>query len=207
MSRVFVPGFAALPSFYRDALPQGWTVYEPPPFSRSATIASRVEALRSTVDRMGGGLTLAGHSMGAALAVAVALEQPDRIERLLLIAPAGLPLTKPLAASFRDFCGQVRDRVYKPGDVVRGVAGALAAPRSAMALARAVHGLDLRPQLAAVRRLGIPCDVVGCVGDTLTPVSHCRRIAELAGGRYREIDAHGGHMWMLIEPAAFASIA
>ena len=82
---------------------------------------------------------------------------------------------------------------------------ALVAPRTTLELARAVRALDLRSQLEELARRGIPTDVVGCVGDTLTPVDHCRRIARLAGAAYREVDVRGGHMWMLYEPAAFAA--
>jgi pimeloyl-ACP methyl ester carboxylesterase len=207
MSRVFVPGFGALPSFYRPALAGDWTVHEPPSFRGADSFEARVSALRETLDRSTGKVTLAGHSMGAALAVAAALERPDRVERLLLIGPAGLPLTKPLADSLRDFFAQVRTRVYPARDLARALRDALAAPRSTLRLARAVQALDLRDQLEAVRKRGIRCDVVGCVGDTLTPVDHCRRVARLAGGRYCEVDAAGGHMWMLVEPAAFALVS
>jgi pimeloyl-ACP methyl ester carboxylesterase len=144
--------------------------------------------------------------MGAALAVAAALAQPERVRRLLLVAPAGLPLTKPITASLRDFCEQVKARVYPPVDVLRAFREALVAPLSTLRLARAVRALDLRSELAAVGRRGIRCDIVACVGDTLTPPDHCREIARLTGGRYHQIDAAGGHMWMIIEPAAFASL-
>lgn len=205
MSRVFVPGFGALPAFYRPALSADWTVHEPPSFRRGRSFDARVRALAEHVDLLEGPVTLAGHSMGAALAVAVALEQPERIGRLVLVGPAGLPLTKPIRASLSDFLGQVGERAYAPRELARALVSALAAPRSTLALARAVRRLDLRPQLHALDRLGIRTDVIGCVGDTLTPVDHCRRIARLAGAGYREVDARGGHMWMLFEPAAFAA--
>jgi pimeloyl-ACP methyl ester carboxylesterase len=182
-------------------------VHEPPSFRGADSFEARVSALRDLLDRSSGKVTLAGHSMGAALAVAAALERPDCIERLLLIGPAGLPLTKPIADSLRDFFRQVRARVYPARDLARSLRDALVAPRSTLRLARAVQALDLRDELDAVRTRGIRCDVVGCVGDTLTTVDHCRRIARLAGGRYREVDAEGGHMWMLVDPAAFALVA
>ncbi len=206
MSRVFVPGFGALPSFYRDALAPDWTVHEPPSFRGAWSLEARLDALRATLACADGPVTLAGHSMGAALAVTVALEQPDRIERLLLVAPAGLPLTKPVAASIRDFLCQAVARTYPTRDLARTLRDALFAPRATMRLARAVRALDLREQLQLVRRRGIPVDVVACVGDTLTPLEHCKRIARLSGGRYREVDAAGGHMWMLVEPTAFAGL-
>lgn len=205
MSRVFVPGFGARPAFYRPALATDWIVHEPPSFRRSGSFEARVRALGAHVERLDGPVTIAGHSMGAALAVTVALEQPERIERLVLVGPAGLPLTKPVRASLRDFVGQIGQRAYASGELGRALFAALAAPRSTLALARTVRGLDLRPQLEALNRRGVRIDVIGCAGDTLTPVEHCRRIARLAGARYREVDVRGGHMWMLFEPAAFAA--
>jgi hypothetical protein len=105
-------------------------------------------------------------------------------------------------------------RVFVPGFgalpsfyQARALREVLVAPRSTLKLARAVRALDLRDQLEAVRNRGIRCDVVRCVGDTLTTVDHCRRIARLAGARYREVDAAGGHMWMLVEPATFALVS
>ena len=206
MSNVFVPAFGALPAFYRAALTPEWTVHDPPSFRRAATFDLRVAALRDALEGCSAPVTLAGHSMGAALAVAAALAQPDRVGRLLLVAPAGLPLTKPIAASLRDFRRQVAAHVYPLADLTRALRGALAAPLATLRLAQAVRSLDLREQLAAVRHRGIRCDVVACVGDTLTPPDHCREIARLTGGRFREIDASGGHMWRLVEPAALASL-
>jgi pimeloyl-ACP methyl ester carboxylesterase len=204
VSRVFVPGFGALPSFYRDALASDWTVHEPPSFRDGPSLEARGAALRAMLDRSTAPLTLAGHSMGAALAVAAALERPERVERLFLVAPAGLPLGKPIALSLRDFCGQVASRMYAWRELAIAARSVLAAPRAALGLAHAVRALDLTEQLGELRRLGVRCDVVGCVSDTLTPVAHCREIARLAGARYREVDAAGGHMWMLAEPAALA---
>lgn len=204
MSSLFVPGYGALASFYRPALPSEWSVYEPPSFRGWASFDDRVVALRRSLDAYSSPVTLGGHSMGAALSVAVALQEPERVERLLLVGPAGLPLTKPIADSLRDFWEQVRAGVYASAQLARAVGDAVAAPRAAYLLARAVRALDLSEQLAEIRRRGLPCDVLGCVSDTLTPVRHCRQIARLAGARYREVDAAGGHMWMLVEPAAFA---
>ena len=206
MSRLFVPGFGAVPAFYRPALSADWIVHEPPSFRRAGSFRARVQAVRDQLERLDGPVTLAGHSMGAALAVTVALEQPERVERLVLVGPAGLPLTKPMRDSLRDCFGQIGERVYAPRELARVVLSALVAPRATLELARAVRALDLRSQLEELGRRGIPTDVVGCVGDTLTPVDHCRRIAGLAGARYREVDVRGGHMWMLFEPGALAAL-
>jgi len=163
-----------------------------------------VAAVRGSLDAYRSPVTLGGHSMGAALAVAVAVQEPERVDRLLLVGPAGLPLTKPMSASLRDFCRQAAAGHYSSSQLLRSVGEALAAPRRAYRLARAVRNLDLTQQFREVRRRGLPCSVVGCAGDTLTPVGHCREIARLTGARYHELDAPGGHMWMITSPAAFA---
>jgi pimeloyl-ACP methyl ester carboxylesterase len=119
--------------------------------------------------------------MGAALAVAVALLEPDRVERLLLVGPAGLPLTKPISKSLADCWKQMAAGAYASTEVVRAVGRALVAPRASYLLARAVRAVDLSAQLEALRDRGLRCDVVGCVGDTRAPVGHCRQIAQLAG--------------------------
>ena len=204
MSRVFVPGFGATASLYQ--LPDEWTVHRPPAFRLASSVEARLGALQHHLDHYDSPITLAGHSMGGALAIVAAGADILRIERLVLVNPAGLPLTKPFVASLRDFSRQVVDRFYPRRELLAGIRDALAAPRATYALARAVRTLDLREQLEAVRRKGIPTDVIACIGDTLTPVSHCKQIAKLAGARYRELDLRGGHMWMLAEPGALASV-
>lgn len=206
MAKLFVPGFGARASFYREALGPDWLLHEPPPFRSRAGFATHVEALRRRIEACEQPVALAGHSLGAACAVAATAHAPELVSSLLLIAPAGLPLAKPMGDSLRAFGGQVRDGVYPSGDLGRAVRDVLRAPVSAFRLARAVHELDLQLELASVRDAAVPCDVVAVAGDTLTPLDHCRRIAELAGARFREIAARGGHMWMVVDPAAFAAL-
>jgi pimeloyl-ACP methyl ester carboxylesterase len=204
MTRLFVPGWGAPSGLY--AVPAGWEVLDPPRFGAGATIEARLGWLSARIDRCEGPVTLGGHSMGAALAVLAARERPERVRRLVLVAPAGLPLTKPIAASLRDFFEQLASRVYPTRLALHAIAAVARAPRSALRLACAVRALDLERQLGALRAIGIQTDVVGCTTDSLTTARHCRRIAQLAGARYRELDLPGGHMWMLWEPAAFAAL-
>jgi pimeloyl-ACP methyl ester carboxylesterase len=204
MGRLFVPGFGAHPSFYRPALGDEWRVHEPPGFRSRATFEDHVAALRRRLLAADAPVVLAGHSLGAAVAVVATVEEPRLVERLLLVAPAGLPLTKPVADSLRDLRAQVRRGVYPRRALARAALDAASAPIAAWRLARATRTLDLRPELAALRAARVQCDVIGCDGDTLTPVEHCRRLAELAGGRLRRVRAEGGHMWMVVDPEAFA---
>jgi pimeloyl-ACP methyl ester carboxylesterase len=205
MRRLFVPGWGAPAALYAP-LVQGWEVVEPPAFSSTGgRLDCSVRRLVTELEATGGQAIVAGHSMGAAVAVLAARERPDLVGRLILVAPAGLPLAKPMWRSAADFVTQLRRRVYPAGAAASGFARAARAPRSALRLARAVRGLDLTPQLADLRGR-IPCHVIGCASDTLTTSAHCRLLAELIGGSYHELDLAGGHMWMLYDRRALASV-
>ena len=67
--------------------------------------------------------------------------------------------------------------------------------------------LDLAPRDAhASAAAGIPATVVGCVADTLVTAERAPALAALLGARYEELDARGGHMWMLADGERFASV-
>src|SRR5271168_2231901 len=97
MRGLFVPGWGATAALYGAGLPEGWQALELPTFRATR---GELDAYRGW---LGGELachrtpvTLAGHSMGAALVVLAAAERPESVERLILLSPAGLPLDKPL---------------------------------------------------------------------------------------------------------------
>src|SRR5206468_6200863 len=98
-TRLFVPGWGAPSSLYRRGLPPEWQVLEAPSFRQTRGKLDRYrEWLRAVVTEQMEPVMLAGHSMGGALAVLAALDEPERVERLILFSPAGLPLRKPIAA-------------------------------------------------------------------------------------------------------------
>jgi pimeloyl-ACP methyl ester carboxylesterase len=144
--------------------------------------------------------------MGGALALLAALERPELVERLVLVSPAGLPLTKTMRASTATFVRQVAAGRYRPGHIGRMVGRAVASPLSARRLARAVHRLDLRPELGHFEVERIPCTVVGCSTDTLTPPGHCRKLADAVGADYREVDSSDGHIWPITQPQLLATV-
>jgi pimeloyl-ACP methyl ester carboxylesterase len=197
-AHLFVPGWGAGPELYEEGLPGGWAALDPPSFRRGRGSFDRYARwLIDDVRSRGAPVVLAGHSMGAALSVAVAAEIPEHVGGLLLISPAGLPLTKPMRLSLADFSRQVALGRYPTRSVLRGTAAVLAAPRSALAIARRVHALDLSNEMRRVRRHRIRTTVVACVTDTLVTIRHCRDAARLLGAEYRELNLPGGHMWML----------
>lgn len=195
---LFLPGWGAPGRLYRDGLPAGWTALEPPPFTDCVGSLESYRAwLLDELERRPGPVELAGHSMGGALAILAAAARPDRVKRLVLISPAGLPLTKPMRRSLAQFGGQVASGRYPLAEVAAASFAAVRAPRAALRLAQLLRGADLSREMKIVRRAGIPSTVVGCESDTLVTASHCKRIAELLGSVYRELPLPGGHMWML----------
>lgn len=193
---LFVPGWGAPAGFYVPGLPPGWAMLEPRLFAAGTFVAHR-RWLINRIDALQDAVLLGGHSMGGALAIAVAAARPERVKGLVLVSPAGLPLTKPMSASFRDLCVQAAGRRYPARPAAKTLRAAITRPRRALGLARDVRGLDLSEEMERVRRSGIAATVLGCTTDTLVTAGNSRRAAGLLGARYRELTAAGGHMWML----------
>ena len=196
-SALFLPGWGAPATLYEPGLPPEWRALEPPSFAASGgSLAAYSHWLGIELHRRGRS-PLGGHSMGAALAILAAAEWPELVERLVLVAPAGLPLQKPIVASLVDFLRQVARGVYPKDTAARALAAIARAPRAALALAEEVRALDLRRECARIRDAGIPVVVVGCSTDTLVTRGHSRMLADALGADYRELSLAGGHMWML----------
>ena len=138
--------------------------------------------------------------MGAALALLAAVDRPDLVERLILLSPAGLPLTKPIPSSLFTWVRQVATGRFPLGQVGRSIVRVGFAPRSALRLGRVVHQLDLRPELEQFQANEVASTVVGCTTDTMTPASLCRELAALIGAEYGEVDAPDGHIWPVTHP-------
>jgi pimeloyl-ACP methyl ester carboxylesterase len=206
MTGLFVPGWGAPARLYVPGLPVEWHAFELPSFrkTRGDLSAYRAGLVEEIAGR--GPVVLAGHSMGAALSLLAAIDRPDLVERLILLSPAGLPLTKPIPSSLATWARQVVTGRFPLAQVGRSVVRAGLAPRSALRLGRFVHQLDLRPELEPFRANPVPCIVVGCTTDTMTPTSHCRELAELIGAEYREVDAPDGHIWPITHPELLRAV-
>jgi len=140
-----------------------------------------------------------GHSMGGAIALRLAAEQPRRVDRLVLVAPAGL-------ATGRAFVGHAVPlaralRRLSPGFVPLLVQDALrAGPVSLLRAARELLGGDVRELLGAVEA---PTLLVFGRGDTLVPPSLGEIFrAEMRDARLVVID-DAGHVPMFERPETF----
>jgi pimeloyl-ACP methyl ester carboxylesterase len=206
VTSLFIPGWGAPARLYVSGLPEEWHALELPSFrkTRGELPAYRAWLAEEIADR--GPVALAGHSMGAAIALLAAIDRPGLIERLILLSPAGLPLTKPIPSSLLTWVRQVATGRFPLSQVGRSVVRVGLAPRSALRLGRFVHQLDLRPELERFGANPVPCTVVGCTTDTTTPASHCRELARLIGGDYREVDAPDGHIWPVTHPDLLTAV-
>lgn len=204
-SRLFLPGWGAPAALYAPGLPLPWRVLEPPTFAASGGSLASYRRWLELELRGRGRSSLAGHSMGGALAILAAAEMPELVERLVLIAPAGLPLDKPIHRSLWDFLRQLVDGDYPYHAAATALLALGRAPRSALAVARHVRTLDLRKECARVRAAAIPTTVIGCATDTLVTTRTTRELAAALGARYQELNLRGGHMWMLTDSAQLAA--
>ena len=206
MESLFLPGWGAPASLYAPMLPPQWTALEPPTFAASGGALSAYVRWLSAQLSARGAAVVGGHSMGAALGLLAAAVEPGRVARLVLVSPAGLPLSKPIHRSAADFGRQLLRGIYPPRDLASGIAALARAPRAAFRLAHEVRSLDLRRECVSVRRHGVPALVIGCRSDSLVRTENARLLARLLGADYVELDSPAGHMWMLTEPARFTEL-
>ena len=113
MPGLFLPGWGATAALYARGLPQSWQALELPSYrATGGELPAYRRWLGAELARQRAPIAIAGHSMGAALAVLAAAERSERVEKLILVSPAGLPLGKPMRASLATFVGQALRRCY-----------------------------------------------------------------------------------------------
>lgn len=175
----FAAGLAALG--YRvlayDIWGRGWSDAVPG-VQDAAMLLRQLDALLAD-QGLDENLTLLGHEMGGALATAYAAAQPERMKRLILVAPAGVTVTEdrlgrimrrvPLVGDWLHLClGARRLRAALPDDdpALPRLAGQLARQGFLASVLAARRGILSAGQEAAHRRIGhddIP--VVALWGD------------------------------------------
>jgi pimeloyl-ACP methyl ester carboxylesterase len=163
---------------------------------------SRVVAL---LDRLGiERATLAGTSMGGSIATALAATHPERVRRLVLIAPSGYPGSLVQSGLFG-----VLARPGLPNDVASIVTHnplfGLLYPHS-----RARQALDVTATYGAswralLERVRVPTVVVWGRADETTPYRFAAPVADAIPGS-RLISVDGGHLVPEQHPAVVVSV-
>ena len=162
------------------ALAQNYAVHVPElvgfgrskPALRDFTIAELAAVMAEWLELNGLARTrMVGHSMGAQIAIHLASDAPQRIERLVLVSASGIPRPRVPAELMRFVSEVVPPRAWgSPTFLPSIVADALRA--GPLVLTRATLALisdDVRPRLA---RIQAPTLLIWGALDPLTPVEH-----------------------------------
>jgi pimeloyl-ACP methyl ester carboxylesterase len=221
---LLISGFGVDKTSWRrqiDHLRQSFTVisYDPrgigasrPMPADSLTIAAMAEEAASAAgDR--GPLTVVGASMGAAIALELALERPTAVAALVLITPPIAPdarLEAVLRASLEFDAPQAEGRIRAmlPWFLSRGF---LAETPKREAAAQALRAMAARTPLATLRRqahafgawlgtrsadlaqLSMPTLVIAGAEDVLVPAFHAEHVASAIPGARLEVLEGAGH--------------
>lgn len=144
-------------------------------------------------------ISLVGHSMGGMIAAELAADAPERVDRLVLVDPAALPLD---ARRLRHALSLLRElRYLSPSFLPVLIADALrAGPLTLWRAATALMLADLRPKLALIRA---PTLVIWGEHDALVPVAFAQQLAQYL--RYEELVVikGAGHVPMWDRPQEF----
>ena len=143
--------------------------------------------------------SVVGHSMGGYVAAELAATAPDRVDRLVLVDAAGLPIPGTFLHHVRDLVRSLRGI---PRDLVRlAIADYLRAGVLTMIGAgTAVVRGDLSGRLGEIR---CPTLIVWGERDPLIPLSSGRRLAELIPGSRLHVLPGVGHAPMWERPEEF----
>jgi pimeloyl-ACP methyl ester carboxylesterase len=190
---VLVHGVAGSSRWWRDLeLRLDGLELDPVDLPRRATLPELENWVAARLEPRG---ALVGHSLGGLVAARVAARRPELVERLALIAPAGLggtsllgyalPLARTLAA--------VRPRVASLllHDALR------ASPLGLWSSARITVGTDLRDELGKIEA---PTLVLWGDKDRLLPVLQGHICSTLVPNGRLEVVAGAGHVPMLERP-------
>lgn len=208
------PAFA--PDFPGHGQSQASALEAQPPFVRPGMGAHLAGLARWTVQLMDGlGLdqvVLVGHSMGAAVALAVALARPDRVAALGVVS-AGARISLPpdvrtaLAVGGGPWVNGWMDAALPhgtPSSTAHSIRPIF--PQTDPEMLRAdflsVDGLDL---LAAARQLHMPAVVVAGDQDVLTPLPEARALAAALPRARLTVLTGAGHMLPREQPVAVAA--
>jgi pimeloyl-ACP methyl ester carboxylesterase len=203
---------------------------KPPPARYPYTFDAFSESLVDLVAALDlGRVSLCGHSMGGGIALTLAANHPDVVDKLILVGPLVYPegmdavsriATVPFVGSilFKQLYGRALFRSYFRQRVY-GAAATVPSQRidqlfdlfNAPAAREAAHATmlsmqDTRPLVAMLPRVTAPTLVGWGRADRLSPVAHGRRLArELRSARLEVFEC--GHSPAEECPDAFADVA
>jgi pimeloyl-ACP methyl ester carboxylesterase len=137
--------------------------------------------------RAGRPAVVIGHSMGAQIALEVAVRHPRVAERIVLVGPTVDPAAR---SAPRQLWRLLRDiAIESPRVIARGAREYVRAGPHLRAQFRAM--LVHRPE-DVLARAGVPALVLRGEHDLVAPPQWCRRVADtLPDGRLREVPGHG----------------
>jgi pimeloyl-ACP methyl ester carboxylesterase len=204
---LFLGGWAVAADAYRNGLPHGWRCDEQPSFAETGgRFGAYVDWALGLLPADGAPVRLAGHSLGGAVAIAVAARLPSRIASVTVFGPAGLPTPGGLRRAARDVISSGLHLRLSTMTASRSALRTLDSPRAALRLAREVERLDLAAELAVLHDAAIPFTVVSAAGDHVAPPDVCRRMALLGGGSLVVDEAGYDHLWVITRPEAMRPI-
>lgn len=206
--------FPATPSLRRLTLEmRGHGRSEPGALSR-LSIATFTDDLILAIERLGAGpVAVGGISMGAAIALRLAVIRPDLVRALVLVRPAWVLERAPrnmrpnaeVGELIAAHGGEAGREMFEAGGTARRLAEEapdnLASLRgffrreplpvtSALLRSISVDGPGVAPE--AVARLRVPALVLGCKQDVIHPLAHAESLAGLVpGARLAEITPKG----------------
>jgi pimeloyl-ACP methyl ester carboxylesterase len=144
-------------------------------------------------------VSIVGHSMGGLIAAELAADAPERVDRLVLVDPAALPLDEHLLTHALSLLHELR--YISPSFLPVLLADALrAGPLTLWRATTALMLADLRPKLAQVRA---PTLAIWGEHDMLVPLALARQLAQYL--RYEELVVikGAGHVPMWDRPQEF----
>lgn len=162
---------------------------------------------------------VAGHSLGGAVVARLAHDAPGRVAHLVLLNSVGgvwlrsgdgvvTMADRPLWDWTVHFAYDILT-AQRPGVTLRAisedaVANLARRPGEMWRAAGVARRVDLTPEMAALRRLGVPVTVVSSEGDLVVPRAGFESLCEGFGVQGRLVG--GRHSWLLADPGRFAEV-